>query len=202
MASRPELDVTPSTLPEQIRARAVPAWVQRAAPIAAAVALIAVAARIAVPIPGTPVPVTLQDLVVLAVGIVLGPRRGALAVASYVLLGAAGAPVFSNGRGGIAWLMGPTGGYLLAFPVAAAVAGWAARPRRLLPFLFGLPCAVATIFTGGVLQLALVSGAGIGAALATGFLPFLPGITFKSALVVAFFLGWTRLREPAERSQG
>jgi biotin transport system substrate-specific component len=135
---------------------------------------------------------------VLAVGIVLGPRRGALAIASYVLLGAMGAPVFSNGRSGLGWLMGPTGGYLLAFPVSAAVVGWGARSRRMLPFLAGLLAAHAVTFTGGVLQLGLVSGTGLAGAAATGFVPFIPGIAFKSALLIAFFAGWVRWRKTVE----
>jgi biotin transport system substrate-specific component len=174
------------------------AWLGLGGSIVLAIALVAAAARIAVPLPGTPVPVTLQDLTVLAIGIVLGPRRGALAIASYVLLGAVGAPVFSNGRSGLGWLMGPTGGYLLAFPIAAAVVGWGARSRRMLPFLAGLLAAHAATFTGGVSQLALVSGSGLAAALASGFVPFIPGIAFKSALLVAFFAGWTRWRKPEE----
>jgi biotin transport system substrate-specific component len=140
------------------------------------------------------VPITLQDLTVLAVGIVLGPRRGALAIASYVILGAMGAPVFSNGGSGIPWLLGPTGGYLLAFPASAALVGWGARSRRMLPFIAALAAAHLVTFTGGVLQLALVSGSGVRAAVATGFLPFLPGIAIKSALLIAFFGGWTRWR--------
>ena len=112
-----------------------------------------------------------------------------------------GAPVFSNGWGGLAWLMGPTGGYLLAFPVAAAVVGWAAQGRRMLPFVAGLIAAHAVTFTGGVLQLALVSGSGVQAAIATGLLPFLPGIAFKSGLLVAFFAGWTKWRGQGPRAE-
>ena len=174
------------------------AWLGLGGSIVLAIALVSVAARIAVPLPGTPVPVTLQDLTVLAVGIVLGPRRGALAIASYLLLGAMGAPVFSNGRGGLGWLMGPTGGYLLAFPVAAAVVGGGAVTRRMLPFVLGLLAAHAVTFTGGVLQLSLVQGTGLAGAVATGFVPFIPGIAFKSALLIAFFAAWTRWQKPGE----
>jgi biotin transport system substrate-specific component len=92
--------------------------------------------------------------------------------------------------------MGPTGGYLLAFPVSAAVIGWAARSRRMLPFVAGLAAAHLVTFTGGVMQLALVSGTGVPGAVATGFLPFLPGIALKSALLIAFFAGWSRWRKP------
>ena len=80
-------------------------------------------AQVAVPLGFTPVPVTLQTLFVILGGVVLGPRLGALAAASYVMIGAAGAPVFSNGAAGLPWLMGPTGGYLLAAPAAAFLAG-------------------------------------------------------------------------------
>jgi biotin transport system substrate-specific component len=178
------------------RPRAGSEGLSKGGPIVLAIALVALAARIAVPLPGTVVPITLQDLTVLAVGIALGPRRGALAVASYVLLGAMGAPVFSAGRSGIAWLMGPTGGFLLAFPVSAAVIGWAARSRSMLPFVVGLAAAHLVTFTGGVTQLALVSGSGLQGAIATGFLPFLPGIALKSALLIAFFAGWNKWRKP------
>jgi biotin transport system substrate-specific component len=166
--------------------------------IVLAIALVSVAARIAVPLPGTVVPVTLQDLAVLAIGIVLGPRRGALAIAIYVILGAMGAPVFSNGRAGIPWLMGPTGGYLLAFPLSAAVIGLGARTRRMLPFVLGLLAAHAVTFTGGVLQLALVSGNGVRSAATAGFVPFIPGIVIKSAILIAFFAGWTKWRKPED----
>jgi biotin transport system substrate-specific component len=194
MASELDLGARPAVA---ARPRAGSDWLARGGPIVLAIALVALAARIAVPLPGTLVPITLQDLTVLAVGIVLGPRRGALAIASYVLLGAMGAPVFSAGRGGIAWLMGPTGGYLLAFPLSAAVVGWAARSRRMLPFALGLAAAHVVTFTGGVVQLALVTGTGVSGAVSTGFLPFLPGIALKSALLIAFFAGWTRWRSNA-----
>jgi biotin transport system substrate-specific component len=190
-----ELDLGAQTAVDA-RPRTGSDWLARGGPIVLAIALVSLAARIAVPLPGTLVPITLQDLTVLAVGIVLGPRRGALAIASYVILGAMGAPVFSAGRSGIAWLMGPTGGYLLAFPVSAAVIGWAAQTRRMLPFVAGLAAAHLVTFTGGVMQLALVTGTGVGAAVATGFLPFLPGIAIKSVLLIAFFTGWTRWRAP------
>src|SRR5262245_37650946 len=86
--------------------------------------LVAIGAQIAFPIPGTPVPFTLQPLIVLAVGALLPARAGFAALMLYLLAGCAGLPVFANIPGlpmGAARLIGPTGGYLLAFPVAAAV---------------------------------------------------------------------------------
>ena len=87
--------------------------------------LVALCARIYLPLPGTPVPLTLQNFAVLLVGLTLGSRRGFAALALYLIEGASGMPVFSpTGPGGLAQLVGPTGGYLLAYPVVAALAGY------------------------------------------------------------------------------
>jgi biotin transport system substrate-specific component len=94
----------------------------------AATAVVAVAAHVAIPLPFTPVPLTLQPLAVLAVGLALGPIAGFLAMLTYLVEGAVGLPVFSpTGPGGIAQLFGPTGGYLLAYPLVAAIGGGGAR---------------------------------------------------------------------------
>src|SRR5215207_932375 len=88
-------------------------------------AVTAVAAQIAIPL--EPVPFTLQVLTVILSGLLLGPRYGALAQAVYVLVGAVGAPIFSGFTGGLGHVFGPTGGYLISYPLAAAVAGLAAK---------------------------------------------------------------------------
>ena len=95
-------------------------------------ALVTLAAQIAVPLPGTPVPMTLQPLAVLLVGGLLGARLGATSMVLYLALGIAGLPVFTPTVPlfGIARLLGPTGGYLLAYPVAAWVVGWLTDPGR------------------------------------------------------------------------
>jgi biotin transport system substrate-specific component len=86
---------------------------------------VAVCARVSVPLPFTPVPLTLQNFGVLLVGLALGSRRGFAALALYLLEGASGLPVFSPaGPGGIAQLLGATGGFLMAYPSVAFVAGW------------------------------------------------------------------------------
>jgi biotin transport system substrate-specific component len=86
---------------------------------------VAVCARVSVPLPFTPVPLTLQNFGVLLVGLTLGSRRGFAALALYLLEGASGLPVFSPaGPGGVAQLLGPTGGFLIAYPVVAFAAGW------------------------------------------------------------------------------
>ena len=92
--------------------------------VALMAAVTAAAAQIAIPIP--PVPFILQVLAVILSGLLLGPRYGALAQAVYVLVGAVGVPVFSEFSGGLGVILGPTGGYLVSYPIAAAVAGLAA----------------------------------------------------------------------------
>jgi biotin transport system substrate-specific component len=144
-------------------------------------AVTAVAAQIAIPLPFSPVPFTLQVLAVILSGLLLGPRYGALAQAIYVLVGAIGVPVFAGFRAGLGVIVGPTGGYLVAYPFAAALAGLAAYAaanavrRRALwaSFLWG--CAgLALIYALGATWLALVTDLPFAAALAQGVLPFVP----------------------------
>lgn len=157
----------------------------------------ALSAYVVAPIPGTPVPVTLQTMVVVLSGVLLGPALGAAAQAAYLAAGMAGAPVFFGGAAGFAHLFGPTGGYLLAFPVAAALAGRVAgMPARgvtaagVLRLVAALLLGFAVILAGGAAQLALITGDG-GGALRLGVLPFLTGELLKS--VVALLLA-LRLR--------
>lgn len=93
-------------------------------------ALTALGARVAIPLPFTPVPVTLQVLFPLLAGLLLGSKRGALSQAEYVAAGLAGLPVFAKGGGGLAYFLGPTGGYLLGFIAAAFVVGELAAKMR------------------------------------------------------------------------
>lgn len=95
--------------------------------ILAAVAAVALAARVDVPVPGSPVPQSLQTLAVVLTGAALGPARGSLAMAVYLLAGVVGAPVFADGASGFEVLGGPTGGYLFGFLIGAALVGGAAR---------------------------------------------------------------------------
>jgi biotin transport system substrate-specific component len=101
-----------------------PAWWTQAALVVSASFFVALCARVTVPLPFTPVPLTLQNFAVLLVGLALGSRRGAVALALYLTEGALGLPVFSFGLAGIARLLGPTGGYLMAYPLVAFLSGW------------------------------------------------------------------------------
>lgn len=150
-------------------------------------------AHVAVPLPWTPIPMTLQPLFVILAGALLGPWLGAAAMATYLAVGAAGAPVFSFGGAGIAWLMGPTGGYLIAYPAAAFVVGWiAGRDGGALRLSLGLTAGMATIYAGGVSQLFILTGQSLGALLAVGVLPFLFGDLTK--ILMALVL--TRILRP------
>ena len=150
--------------------------------------LTALGAYVAVPLPGTPVPVTLQTLAVILAGALLGPRLGAASQLTYLAAGAAGLPVFSAGRAGLLPLLGPTGGYLLAFPLAAYVVGWVAGTGRAGTLRLALALAVgaATILAGGTAQLALLTQEP-GSTLALGLAPFLWGdmLEILSALLIA-----------------
>lgn len=148
--------------------------------IIGASALIAIAAQVAVPIPFTPVPLTLQPLAVLLVGVVLGSRRGAAAAILYLLEGLSGLPVFAQGHGGALWLAGPTAGYLYSYPFAAFIAGWfSERGWGRSGMLVGL----AAIYLGGWAWLAILSGPR--AAVAMGIVPFVIADLVKVAIGAA-----------------
>lgn len=129
----------------------------------------AVGAKLSIPLPGTPVPFTLQPLVVLLAGALLGARLGAASQVLYLLAGAVGLPVFVAG-GGLAYLLGPTGGYLLAYPVAAWVVGALGGQGRLRT-LGSLLAGLVAIYAGGLAWLAIVGT--VNAAVALGLRPFL-----------------------------
>ena len=142
-----------SLLPRALTAR-------RALAVPLGAALVAAAAQISVPLPGTPVPVTLQPLAVLVVGGLLGAPLGAASLLLYLALGAAGLPVFTPfGVPGLGRLLGPTGGYLLAYPLAAfAVGRIAGDTARWGPLVLGVLAGLALIHLGGLAQLLLITG--------------------------------------------
>ena len=143
-------------------------------------------AQVGVRFPWTQVPMTLQPLFVILAGAVLGPRLGAMAIATYVMVGAAGAPVFSNGAAGLPWLLGPTGGYLLAMPAAAFVVGAVAgRSGSVSRLLLGLTLGILTIYAGGVSWLLLASGGSLATAVSLGVVPFVAGDVTK--ILIALF---------------
>lgn len=160
--------------------------------VALMAAVVAVAAQISIPLPFTPVPFTMGVLAVILSGLMLGPRYGALALAIYVLVGAVGVPVFANFTGGLGHIVGPTGGYIVSYPFAAAIAGLAAGPihgssrGRGMAFgvLWGL-AALAVVYLLGALWLSVQSQLPLGVAVAQGVLPFVAFDLIKVALATA-----------------
>ena len=190
MSSRPPFVTYDSTLIDHVSVGAATSAARTSIRIASVLfltALTAAAAQLSVHLPFTPVPFTLQPMIVLVGSAALGPRLAAASQVLYLLLGVAGFPVFAASPilpQGAGRLLGPTGGFLLAYPLAAAVTGWlAARgfDRRYLTSVLAMLAGLATLFLGGVLWLAYSppfgGAAGLGAALEAGFYPFvLPDI--------------------------
>lgn len=153
-------------------------------------ALITLGAKLQVPF--WPVPMTLQTLVVLMIGAIYGARLAGVTLLTYLVQGAVGLPVFASGAG-LAYLAGPTGGYLAGFLLAAVAVGTAADRgllRRAIPAFAVLLVATALIYASGVLWLA--GFVGMQKAIAAGLLPFLPAEAFKLALAVLLVLSIAR----------
>jgi len=148
--------------------------VRQVAIVIGASIFMALCARLSLPLPFTPVPLTLANFGVIALGLALGSRRGFAALALYLAEGAAGLPVFSPmGPGGIAQLLGPTGGYLMAYPAAAFVAGWIAERGKpaFARFALGAVVAEVAVFAGGIGWLILLTH-GAAQAARFGLYPF------------------------------
>jgi biotin transport system substrate-specific component len=174
-------------------ARSVATPLKLAATLFAMVAT-AAAAQVSMPLPFTPVPFTFQPMVVLLAGAVLGPELGLLSQVLYLAAGIAGLPVFAASPElpqGAARLLGPTGGYLMSYPLAAFVAGSLARrglDRRYLTSLVAMGAGLVVVFAGGVSWLTLLAGASthaLQAALAAGFYPFVLADCLKLAVAAA-----------------
>ena len=179
--------------------------------IALGAVLVSVCAQVSVPIPGSPVPQSLQTLAVVLVGVVMGPIRGAICLLLYVVLGAVGLPVFADGAAGAEHLRGPTAGYLAGFVLGAAASGlWSSVVERLSGASEGPASAWAeagAVFAVGLLAHVVILGFGglrlagmIGPSLAftTGVAPFLVGGLAKSLMDAG---GWLLVRplDPFER---
>jgi biotin transport system substrate-specific component len=146
-------------------------------------AVTALLARIAIPLPFTPVPITGQTLGVLLVGAALGSKRGAASMLAYLAEGSVGLPVFAGGAAGPAVLVGPTGGYLFGFVLAAWLVGRLSErslDRRASTALPAFAAGHLAIFACGVSWLAVFVG--WRSALVGGLLPFIPGAAIKTAL--------------------
>lgn len=165
-------------------ATATRARVRDAALVAGGAALTGIAAQIAVPVPGSPVPVTGQTFAALLVGAGLGARRGFLALALYAAAGMAGMPWFAEPSAGVGM---PTLGYVLGMMLAAVVVGSLARrggDRGALRTAGTMAAGLAVVYAVGVPYLALSTGMSLGEAVAAGLVPFLIGDALKAALAM------------------
>jgi len=154
--------------------------------VVAASAIIAIAAQIAISVPFSPVPLTMQPLAVLLVGVILGSKRGAAAAILYLLEGASGAPVFAQLHGGAVWLAGAIAGYLWSYPFAAFVAGWFSEKNwgsTIAPAVAGMLVALGVIYLGGWSWLAVLTGARN--AFVAGVAPFVIADVVKIAIAAA-----------------
>lgn len=159
--------------------------------------LTALAAQVSVRLPFTPVPVTGQTFAVLLTGALLGSRAGAAAMIAYLLEGIAGLPVFAGAKSGIGVLMGPTGGYLVSFPLVACAVGHLAERGWDRRFWTAVPAMLAgevVVYAVGLPWLRAFLPAGK-SALALGLYPFIPGDLYKVLLAAAALpTGWAALR--------
>ncbi len=186
-----------STLPAQIAAspatplhRTVPG---RVALTVTATLFVAACAHLSVPLPFTVVPLTLQPFAVLLVGLLLGPTLGFAALALYLVEGAAGLPVFTpHGLGGVAQLLGPTGGFLFSYPLAAAAAGALTRRGRFLSAVLAGTAAAALIYAFGATWFAHWHHTPAQATFALAVAPFLPGEAVKILAAAGIFSALTR----------
>ena len=175
-----------------------PAWLRGCGIVLAGSAFAALCAHVSLPLFFTPVPLSLAPFAVLVLGLVLPPRLAAATFAAYLLEGAAGLPVFASSpaTGGLAHLFGPTGGYLLAYPLAAALISFLFRRSRRGYFSAFASAAIGDllILSCGALWLAAITHIAVMQATALAVLPFLAGDALKIAAAAAVRSGIARLR--------
>jgi biotin transport system substrate-specific component len=187
----------PATATIGTRDRVLDAASQVAIAIAASL-FVALCARISVPLPFTPVPLTLQNFGVLLVGLALGPRRAFAALFLYLAEGLMGMPVFSpTGPGGVAQLLGPTGGFLLAYPFVAGIAGWVfdgkseAKKKSFARAILACVLAEIYLFAGGLSWLAILTHS-FAQAIRFGLYWFIFAEVIKIMSAAALASGWQR----------
>lgn len=191
----------PTTAPAPIaapRRLAVPALVRRGAAVVLGSLLVAICAHIAVPLWFTPVPVTLQTFAVLLLGLILGPATAAASLVLYLLEGMAGLPVLAPvGPIGLLHIFGATGGYLLSYPAAAALAGWLRRRighGGFTPSLIAAAAASVLILVSGAAWFSLLTHQTAVTVFALTVAPFLPGDILKVIAAAGAATGLRRFR--------
>ena len=176
-------------------------WTRSVGLVLAFSLLMALSAQIAFPI--GPVPITGQTFVVLLTGALLGSRLGAITMIVYLVEGASGLPFFSGGGGGLAHLLGPTGGYLVAFPAAAFITGAFAEhdwDRRFPTAVAAMAIGSVVIMLSGWTWYAILTNTSMAATFKHTVLPFIPGDIIKILLAAAALpAGWALLQRKASQ---
>ena len=180
----------------------VPSALRNAGLILSGTLLAAICAHIVLPLYFTPVPLTLQPFAVLLLGLLLSPRMAATTMAAYLAEGAMGLPVFAPGAdlvGGMAHLLGPTGGYLFAYPAAAALIAilWRRSRRGFASAVLAAAAGDLLILLFGAFWLAIWTHASVPAGLAMAVVPFLPGDALKVAAAAGTAVAFVRIRRHA-----
>ena len=194
--------IATNQVPSQVLAEVLPQpsrsleWAKQAGIVVSASLFVALCAHVTVPLPFTPVPLTLQNFGVLAVALVLGSRRGFAALALYLAEGAAGLPVFNPaGPGGVAQLIGATGGFLMAYPLVAFVTGWIyERTSRRFGWaaLAGFAGEI-VLFAGGLAWLFVLTHS-LSQTIRWGLYWFVFAEVIKIMLAAGLASGWSKLR--------
>jgi biotin transport system substrate-specific component len=172
-------------------------WLQASGVVLAGSAFVAVCAQFALPLYFTPVPLSMAPFAVLVLGLVLSPRLAAATLGAYLAEGALGLPVFAPGPlAGIAHLMGPTAGYLLAYPFAAALISWLSRRggRGFTTLLASAAVGNLFLLAGGAVWMAALTHAAASAVFSLSVVPFLPGDALKVVAAAGLATSFQRLR--------
>ena len=190
--------MNPSAGLANVAATRTPAGLRFVGIVLAGSAFVAVCAHIALPLYFTPVPLSMAPFAVLVLGLVLSPRLAASTLAAYLIEGAMGLPVFSPSPAipGYAHLIGPTGGYLLSYPLAAALIALLVTRfgRGFTASAFSAALGSLVILASGASWLAVLTHSSAQSVLSLAVLPFLPGDALKIVAAAALSAGWTRLR--------
>ena len=207
MSKEITVPMTQAGVPAERPAEGTATWLRAGGIVLAGSVFVAVCAHVVLPLNFTPVPLTLQTFAVVVLGLMLSPRLAAGTLLAYLAEGAVGLPVFSPVPmmiGGMAHLLGPTGGYLLAYPAAAGLISILVRRAGLSRWVGGYGSAVASAAAGsllilacGGLWLAVLTHGTAQSTLTIGVVPFLPGEALKIAAAAGVRMGSQRLRRRA-----
>ncbi len=153
-------------------------------------ALIAACAFVSIPVPGTPIPIVLQNMMVVLSGLLLGPVLGTASTALFIVAGILGLPIFSGGTGGIAKLMGPTGGFIIGYAFAALVAGLiCGRPRMgrkasIVRIVIAALCGFVVMYIPGVIHFMRSLDKSFAETMALCVTPYIPGDIIKMVVSI------------------